>query len=715
MTRREWKPIRLSRGGPQLFHMCFADDLILFAEASVSQIKVIRRVLERFCSALGQKVSIEKSKIFFSENVSRDLEKLIIAESGIQATRDLGRYLGMPVLQRRINKDTFGYILERMSSRLTGWKGKCLNLAGRITLTRGVLSTIPVHTMSIISLPKSTLEKIDQISRSFIWGSTQEQRKQHLLAWSKVCKPKNEGGLGIRSATAMNKALLAKVGWRLLHDNVSLWTRVVCSKYKVKDAHDTSWLITKGTWSSTWRSIGLGLREVVIPGIRWVIGDGKSVSFWKDKWLFPKTLCELSSITLPDGITERRVCDYWQNGTGWAIEQIEQLVPEMVTLSLRALVIGNVTGSRDRLSWGGSSDGKFSVCSAYSLLQKDDTPRHDLSALFSRIWRVTAPERVRSFLWLGAHQVLMTNVERHRRHLTNSGMCQVCRGGDETIIHILRDCPAMAGVWLRLVPRRRHQEFFAASLLEWLYSSLGDSSKFENTTWATLFAITVWWGWKWRCINVFKVDGKCRDRVRFVKDQANEVTLALSKRAPCVQLQRTRVEKEIKWICPDPGWIKINTDGASKGNSGLAYAGGVIRDANGAWCQGFALNIGMCTAPLAELWGVYYGLVIAWERRSQRVELEVDSEVVVGFLKSGISEVNPLSFLVCLCHGLISRDWIVRISHVYREANRLADGLANYASSLSLGFHLFDFVSDIVNPILLEDIVGVSFPRRVPL
>lgn len=50
---KEWKPIRLSSNGPQLSHICFADDLILFAEASVGQITVIRRVLERFCTASG--------------------------------------------------------------------------------------------------------------------------------------------------------------------------------------------------------------------------------------------------------------------------------------------------------------------------------------------------------------------------------------------------------------------------------------------------------------------------------------------------------------------------------------------------------------------------------------------------------------------------------------------------------------------------------------
>ncbi|CAA7053604.1 unnamed protein product [Microthlaspi erraticum] len=80
---KEWKPISLSRGGPKLSHICFADDLILFAEASVSQVQVIRKVLETFCSASGQKVSLEKSKIFFSGNVSRELEMAISDASGI--------------------------------------------------------------------------------------------------------------------------------------------------------------------------------------------------------------------------------------------------------------------------------------------------------------------------------------------------------------------------------------------------------------------------------------------------------------------------------------------------------------------------------------------------------------------------------------------------------------------------------------------------------
>ncbi|CAA7014137.1 unnamed protein product [Microthlaspi erraticum] len=85
-----------------------------------------------------------------------------------------------------------------------------------------------------------------------------------------------------------------------------------------------------------------------------------------------------------------------------------------------------------------------------------------------------------------------------------------------------------------------------------------------------------------------------------------------------------RVERLIRWTYPDQGWVKLNTDDTSRGNPGITAAGGVIRNARG--------------------------------RGAHRVEVEVDSEMAVGFLKTGISEVYPLSFLMRLCHGFISRD-----------------------------------------------------------
>lgn len=51
----KWKPIRASRGGPLLSNLFFADDIILFAEASLDQENVIHDCLDRFCNASGKK------------------------------------------------------------------------------------------------------------------------------------------------------------------------------------------------------------------------------------------------------------------------------------------------------------------------------------------------------------------------------------------------------------------------------------------------------------------------------------------------------------------------------------------------------------------------------------------------------------------------------------------------------------------------------------
>lgn len=57
-----------------------------------------------------------------------------------------------------------------------------------------------------------------------------------------------------------------------------------------------------------------------------------------------------------------------------------------------------------------------------------------------------------------------------------------------------------------------------------------------------------------------------------------------------------------------------------------------MKNGDGEWCGGFAVNIGSCSAQLAELWGIYYGLLIAWEKGIRRLELEVDFKMVVEFL-----------------------------------------------------------------------------------
>ncbi|CAN1146010.1 LINE-1 retrotransposable element ORF2 protein [Linum perenne] len=178
----DWKPIALSPGGPQLSHLFYADDLILFAEASEVQARVIRKCLDRFSAASGQEVSREKSAIFCSKNTNRHVSSLISLLLGIPLTQNLGRYLGVPILHDRVNVHTYQDILDRIDSKLAGWKVKSLSLAGRVTLAQSVLAAIPAYPMQTSVLPAKTCEEIDRRIRNFVWGTTGEGWKVPLVA-----------------------------------------------------------------------------------------------------------------------------------------------------------------------------------------------------------------------------------------------------------------------------------------------------------------------------------------------------------------------------------------------------------------------------------------------------------------------------------------------------------------------------------------------------
>jgi hypothetical protein len=46
-----------------------------------------------------------------------------------------------------------------------------------------------------------------------------------------VCHPRNKGGLRVKDVRLFNLSLLTKWKWRLLHDDISLWKRVLMDKY----------------------------------------------------------------------------------------------------------------------------------------------------------------------------------------------------------------------------------------------------------------------------------------------------------------------------------------------------------------------------------------------------------------------------------------------------------------------------------------------------
>ncbi|MCI40070.1 putative non-LTR retroelement reverse transcriptase, partial [Trifolium medium] len=115
-----------------------------------------------------------------------------------------------------------------------------------------------------------------------------------------------------------------------------------------------------------------------------------------------------------------------------------------------------------------------------------------------------------------------------------------------------------------------------------------------------------------------------------------------------------------------------------------------IRGSQGEWLGGYAKCVGLCSAFVAELWGVYEGLRHVHRMGFRKVELHIDSEAVVRVLQKGSSKsINGASLLKRIWQ-LLEMEWVVEIAHTYREANKCADALANLGCSLGYDVEFFD-------------------------
>ena len=162
-----------------------------------------------------------------------------------------------------------------------------MSVAGRVILIQSVTSTIPNYVMQSVALPPKILLGIDRLNRNFIWGSSENKKKMHLIGWNKITKAKEEGGLGIQAAKPKNTALLTKLNWRFHAEKSSLWVRVLSNKYCRQGSNPRSRIIYS-SYSPTWA--GLKKEDIFSKGSKWIAGKNNLLSLWFDKWLNIGTL-----------------------------------------------------------------------------------------------------------------------------------------------------------------------------------------------------------------------------------------------------------------------------------------------------------------------------------------------------------------------------------------------------------------------------------------
>lgn len=138
----------------------------------------------------------------------------------------------------------------------------------------------------------------------------------------------------------------------------------------------------------------------------------------------------------------------------------------------------------------------------------------------------------------------------------------------------------------------------------------------------------------------------------------------------------------MKWLLPLEGWHKENFDGASKGNLAPLGCGGIIRNNYGGGVATFSHPLVFQTTHFSKASAACHTVKLAFNMGIKKLWLKGDSNNIIRCIK-GITQPSwSIADLIEETRNLVQNFECVHITHVYREANLVADWFANEAFRL---------------------------------
>lgn len=518
--------------------------------------------------------------------------------------------------------------------------------------------------------------------RNFFWSGDPLKKSSALIAWSQCCLPKDQGGLGLKNLFTLNRALLLKRCWDLV-ENSSPSATLLRGRFFISNLVPTLYYQKSSIW--------LGLKKVwplMLANIRWLVGDGLNVLFWKDNWLGTplSSLCNIDpsiAIFLNDRVSDFIIDHHWNLPVEFSLH-----FPEATARILEIAL--PVDACSDQAIWPSISSGQLNAKASYDLILAN-RPTLDWGI---KIWHRAIQPRKSMVTWKVLHGRILVDTILQRRGAQLCSQCSFCLSNSETVSHLFLDCPIILNCWdwiLSLFHLRFPRQISLPYLLSLDFTARLPSSGI--LMWKFAFCNFVWCIWTER--NKLRYNDLHFCLYRFnqffilsLKDSASIIFAPSASRSSALPifnilgLSSLNIKAPkfipVSWHPPPLNWLKVNTDGSFK-DANHAGFGGIFRDSNGIFQGAFSFKVAVPSAIDAEVLAVIEALRIAWVRRWTHIWLETDSTLVVRYFHSPHLVPWRLRIPWLNCFHIM-RQINLRVSHVYREGNVLADLLANFGA-----------------------------------
>eukprot|EP00253_Pinus_taeda_P019943 PITA_19943 len=509
LRERKIKGLRLWGNNFPITHQQFVDDIMLFCEVSINEVRGVKRILELFMEALGMEINKEKSCTFIfntPEKIKAHLSRMLGFRHGELPTKYLWNQLD--INPRRI--ENWQQVIKKLKNRLASWCFRSLNIAGRLVSLKLVLQSITIYPLSIMAVPKGVRTKMKGIFGKIIWGGPKQQRKWALVSWKNLTKRKEEGGLGLRDPDILNKFLGAKLWWRWMRGGNDLWKRIWTQKYNMP-ATTTGILILEETpkGSTIWE-LASESRNIINNYAFWEIRGGYTAIFWEEEW---QQRDKMVSIQALQSIHQKVVRE--------GLEYKGIFIKELESRKIKARL------ELDILRWRKSTRGAFTVKESYYLTTHQEREGETLD--WEIIWNSKWWLKIAIFAWLVRKERILTWDKIQKRGFLGPPRCSLCKQGIETQEHILNSCPFTQHQWEEIRglfgKSNRDPRDIKKTIFQWGKGQL--SCKVVRRTWNLAIGFVIWLLWKERNRRIFLDKANTPEKIwRGIQNSIRETVLA---------------------------------------------------------------------------------------------------------------------------------------------------------------------------------------------